>query len=888
MIDLNNSLVLKHQKNLSEISVMEFTGMLSRAGRAAIGLNVGNKIEPSSYVDYLNKTIMNIENIQVEPETLQGFFSQVYTSPLVDESNFAIAFRSDEDIEKIRPEYLSVISSDVNNTIRKILAGTEKETDIKKMIISGEYENKLKKQLVKTTLRLNGTRDLLILDSPPIVKIDKFFIQNNIIPFLSSYKQNTEELITIARKAIGRINDLTNSLNLLFNALSQSIQSGKIPDNKLNLIAYYVFNMKTISMRLCAYITSMIIRKMAFYSFNVTACVELYNGLSEMFPEMEKILHESVMDGDLTDVDNDTLMQSIINGSLNVIRPHVQKVVGMKKLEVSNAMSQKFNKKIDFIAGFDIDNKHPYDSRIYSAINASIIEIINNLHTFEILSKDSEAVVDDIIEESSLSETFITKYHKIISRISDISYYSMDGDEDGTSDMTLSLFNDILHYENNMDVIVGNMSKCYHYLNELIRSFDVNNYNLQDESYNELKSFLDTTMKNYKEYLIRIIRNLLERLDNMTEALSFTSILPKDDNAFDNTQDYSLESYAEAYDDRDHADKLVFESLMRQYKQEKAFKERGARLVYEETQTPTTTTTTNKTPEPTVKTDAQQQHTNNENGNTQDNNNQNTNNNGTDQNKKSIIERFKEFIEKVLQKFREKSKRLTDKNNKWLASIKNDLLALDTSNTKIAMAPYSQLIPETILADISSASSKISTLNESALPAELKSPGAKAEFFLFNRIPEKVGNEKSFPGRIKRYYMYGNTAENTLAVYTGEDAKRKIEEMINYCEKYGTVYVQISDALKKLGESASKKQNEITLSSSKTQDEQNSIYSLNCVITGATRDYTGGILTVLEKKYSDYIKVLSKLAPKKDVQPDSGDGNGEESQNESKQDDSKK
>ena len=121
--------------------------------------------------------------------------------------------------------------------------------------------------------------------------------------------------------------------------------------------------------------------------------------------------------------------------------------------------------------------------------------------------------------------------------------------------------------------------------------------------------------------------------------------------------------------------------------------------------------------------------------------------------------------------------------------------------------------------------------------------------------------------------MYGNTAENTLAVYTGEDAKRKIEEMINYCEKYGTVYVQISDALKKLGESASKKQNEITLSSSKTQDEQNSIYSLNCVITSATRDYTGGILTVLEKKYSDYIKVLSKLAPKKDVQPDSGDGN---------------
>lgn len=857
MIDLNNSLVLKHQKNLSEISVMEFTGMLSRAGRAAIGLNVANKIEPSSYVDYLNKTIMNIENIQVEPETLQGFFSQVYTSPLVDESNFAIAFRSDEDIEKIRPEYLSVISSDVNNTIRKILAGTEKETDIKKMIISGEYENKLKKQLVKTTLRLNGTRDLLILDSPPIVKIDKFFIQNNIIPFLSSYKQNTDELITIARKAIGRINDLTNSLNSLFNALSQSIQSGKVPENKLNLIGYYVFNMKTISMRLCAYITSMIIRKMAFYSFNVTACVELYNGLSEMFPEMEKILHESVMDGDLTDVDNDTLMQSVINGSLNVIRPHVQKVVGMKKLEVSNAMSQKFNKKIDFIAGFDIDNRHPYDSRIYSAIDASFIEIINNLHTFEIMSKDPEAIVDDIIEESNLSETFITKYDKIISRVSDISFYSMDGRENGTSDMALSLFNDILHYETNTDIIVGNMSKCYHYIHELIKSFDVNNYNLQDESYNELKSFLDTTMKNYKEYVIRIVRSLLERLDNMTEALSFTSILPKDDGNFDNIQDYSLESYAEAYDDRNYADKLIFESLMRQHEQEKAFKERGVRLVYEETQT------TNKSPEPTVSTDAQKQHADNK-TDQQATNTQNTvNGNNTDKNKKGIIERFTEFIEKILQKFREKSKKLTDKNNKWLASVKKDILALDTANTTITLAKYEALVPETILTDIQSATSRISSLNASSLPAELKTSGSKAELFLFNRVPEKVGNEESFPARIKRYYTYGNTAENNLASYSGEEAKRQIGEMITYCEKYSTVYVQISDSLKKLSDAASKKQNDIILSNNKTQNSQTDSKESNVsgVITSATRDYTGAILTVLEKKYSDYIKVLSKLAP---------------------------
>ena len=863
MIDLNNSFVLKHQKELHDISVMEFTGSLSRLGRTAIAMNIANKITPEAYIDYLNKTMSNISSIQVEPDYLHDFFRQVYSSPLVDESKFAIAFRSDEDIEKIRPEYLSTIVGDMGETIRKILASTTKESDIKKMVISGEYESKLKKQLVKTSLVLNGTRDLLVLDSPPIVKIDKFFIQNNILPFLASYGPNTEELLLIAKKSVGRISDLTRSMNALFASLDQSIQSGKIPDDKINLIGYYIFNMKTITMRLCAYLTSMVIRKMAFYSFNITACMELYNSFSELFPEMENILHESAMDGDLTDIDNDTLMQGVISGSLSVIRPHIQKVVGMKKLEVSNAMCQKFNRKIDFISGFDANNEHPYNAGIYKAVNKSFLDIIKNLHTFEIQSKDTEAVVDDIISASDLSETFTSKYEKLIAVVSDISCYDAHGDESAVSDMMMSLFNDLLHYENNVGIIVTAMSKGYQYLDALMKSFDVNDYGLQDAAYNEIKAFLDTTMKNYKEYVIRIVRNLLERLDNMTEALSFAKIVPDDDMRYDCTEDYSLECYAAAYDEADAISEAVFESLLMEYNKQKVMRERGVRLVYE--------ADTNTSTEPTVKTDAQQQHTDSTTNkttttNTENNNQQqtsNTNNNQGD--KKSILDKFREFIDSILQKFRDKSAKLTGKNNKWLANVKQDILSLDMSNTNISLAKYEELVPETILNDIRSASSKISTLNVSALPTELKKPGSKAEFFLFNRIPEKVGNETSFPARIKRYYTYGNTTDNELATYSGDEAKNQVTNMIAFCEKYSTFYQQISDSIKKLSDTAYKKQNEIIQSNAsaqqKNQQEGDNETGSNNVITGATRDYTGAILTVLEKKYTDYIKVLSKLAP---------------------------
>ena len=887
MIDLNNSFVLNHQKELHDISFMEFTGSLSRSGRAGIAMNIANSINAQGYVDYLSKTMSNISSIQAEPDYLHDFFAQVYSSPLIDETKFVIAFRNDEDIEKIRPQYLSAVVPDMTDTVRKILAGTIKETDVKKVIISGEYENKLKKQLIKTSLVLNGTRDLLMLDSPPLVKIDKFFIQNNILPFLESYKTNTEELMMIARKAVGRIADMTQGMNTLFTSLSQSIQNGTIPNDKLNIIAYYVFNMKTIAMRLCAYLTSMIIRKMAFYSFNITASMGLYNLFSKLFPEMEKIIHENVMNGEVTDIDNDTLLKGVISGNLNIIRPHIQKVIGMKKLEVSNAMCQKFNRKIDFISGFDMNNEYPYDENIYKAIKASFADIINNLHTFEIQSKDTEAVVDDIIASSNLSETFTSKYEKLIATISDISYYDAPGDKGANSDMMMSLFNDILNYENNVSDIVAIMSKGYHYIDALIKSFDVNYYGLQDASYNELKSFLDTVMKKYKEYVIRVVRNLLERLDNMTEALSFTRMIPENDRVYDNAEDYTLECYAAAYDEAEANSKAVFESLLIEYNQQKAMKERGVRLIYEAKNPP------NTSPEPTVKTDAQQQHNNNNNannGSTNNNNQQqnaqqqngNVNTNNNPENKKSLLEKFKELIERILQKFREKGAKLTKKNDKWLSDVKDSLLSLDTSNTVITVAKYEALVPETILSDIQSATSKIASLNAASLPVELKSSGSKAEFYLFNRIPEKVGNEVNFPARIKRFYTYGNVTSNDLGTYSGAAAKSQITQMIAYCENYSSLYQKLSDAVKKLSDAASKKQYEIVPSNDKNEQNKNNKPNFNSnIITSATRDYAGAILTVVEKKYTDYMKVLSKLAPQNKTngenQPDTGNGQNEQS-----------
>ena len=885
-----NNFVLEFTKQISEFDKKQFKSNVLYLTEGIQQKLVDMAIRPDLYSKYIDNAISNLQSVGNNIDTMDDFFSKVYKSVSLEDKNITIPLQND-DIEKIRPDYLNMFVSELDNGIRKIIAGTMNDIDVRKEYISGKFMFNMKKRLVKTKLVTNDVRDLLVMDSPSMVKVDNIFIQNNTIPFLRSYKQESKELCNKAINAKSIINSASASFNQLIAAAYESKKSGKVDVPTARTLDIFIYNLTRQFINATAYVSAMVIRKISLYTYNVMQYINLYNTIYNYFPEGELVLHESAIDGDLSDIDDTTLLNSILNNNLNIIIPHLQSAIGKKKMEIASYVSKKYNFRLDYTKQLNSE-KYPYDIYPYVSANKSIRDIMENLHDFEKNSKRDDLIVDLLIEGSHLDETFMSKYSKTLSSIPNIKFYIDDSYKDDIEPerIILSLYNDLDHFESNMTIISGNAKRCYDYLNRLVDEYSQNVNNMDDTTFNELNTFVDSLMKNYKDYILKLTKAFLERLDNLTDALEDAEIPVTIEPEPFVPYDYSFESYLEELQDIKDEEQEIFESYLKEYNVIKNKKTRGVKVVYEDV---TQTEVGDKgSTAPTVQTDAnKQQNENKDNSNTNNTTTNNTTTNTNNGEKKNIVERFKEWFRGIINKFKDKSKRMTGKNNAWLAKVKDSLLSLDTTNTSITLAKYEGVTSERITSDINSAITKINSINAKNLPMELQGKKSKAELYLFNTIPEKVGKETGFSARIKSFFINGKDGKQVLSTYSGDDAKNKIEEMVRYCEEYDKLYNSVASSLDKLSEAASKKQEEILNTVGTKNVNESVLYEANgdvkqdgkkavpsegtddkintsSVITGVVRDYSGAILTVIEKKYLDYLKVLDKLAPKNEKAPE--------------------
>lgn len=892
IIDVLNQFILEYNSELTGFDITQFQNATSQLVSEKMMMPSPTIVSPSMYCDYIDKVVSNLNTLSIDVDTLDSFFSKVYKSASLNDKDISIYLQPYEDIDKIRPEYLNTFPAEMEVAVKKIISGDFKENDIRRRYTTGEFYEKLKKQLVKTTVPHNDVKDLMVFDKPRVVRIDNIYIQNNLLPFVRSYKQNTKELINIAYNTKGRINSSYSDLMVTMNTIRSMQESNKLDPNTTRILTYFSYNIMRQYMNLCAYIVGMIIRKAKYYGYNIMSYTNLYNRFYSFFPEGELILHEYVDGDDIRDIDDSTLLSSMLNNGLNVAIPHIDSAINKKKMQIANIVSKKFNYKLNYTQDIDV-TKYPYDTYPYASVNKSFIDIINNLHTFEVNMKDANMIVDDVLAKSNLDDTFMSRYSSILSSLSNVEYYTSQLgtgiNNDGSVNM--AIFSDLSRFKKNLIIISNNASKANRYFESLKSSMESNIHNLDDNSFNEYRDALENAHKNFKEYTLNVVKALLDRLDNLADLLDDNDILPDSSEPEEFVPyDYDLESYQGILEEQEIFKESVFESLLSQYHKIRLRKDTG--IILEEVGE-----AEDGKKAPSVQSDAQTQHDNNKTNTTT-----NTNTNNQEATKKSIVESFKKWISDILDKFRNKSKGLAERNNRWLQSVKSQLENLDTSNTTINIAKYENVTTDKILADISSASNKIDTINASNLPADLKT-ATGAERYLFPSIPAKVGNENSFVGKIRQYLTFGNTPKTNLTSYKGDDAKAKITNMISFCEQYGEMYTKVSTELDKLSESAAKKQQDIintlgtqSQSTTTTKNDNNSNQGSNVVtasahdnisglhifeadasangednkekmssssiITSTVRKYVGAILTIIEKKYLDYIKVLSKLAPK--------------------------
>ena len=894
IIDLLNQSILEHRVELMSFDIENFQSASTSMMEGSI-LPSPTIVSPEMYCKYIDKTITYLNTASADTETLDTFFTKIHDSVYIDDKNISIYVQPYENIEKIRPEYLANVPLEFEATMKKIISGDFKESDIRKKYVSGEFYEKTKKQLVKTTLSTNNVKDLMVLDSPAVVKIDETYIVNNIIPFIRGYRQSVKELVVIAMNAKGRINNSYGDIKVLLNTLETLVANGKVSPNVARTLNYFKYNAMRQYMNLCAYLTAMIIRKSKYYFYNMMSYTNLYNTFLNYFPDGENVLHESVEGDDIDDLDDSTILTSMLNRDMNVAIPYIDSTINKKKMQMANIISRKFNYRVNYTDDVDT-TKYPYDTYPYAAVNKSFMDIMNNLHIFEVNMKDPNAIVDDVLAKSNLDDSFVSRYSNILISLDNVEYYTSQKNTNINNDgsVSMAIFSDICSFKKNLSIISSNAGKVNKYIEELKDSLEFNHHDLDDTSFSEYQDIIEKTWKNYREYALAVAKKLLSRFDELNDLVEDEDIIPSADPEEFVPFDYDLESYREAYEELDIYQSVVFESMLNDYHKLRIRKETGAILEdVEEADTKGTA--------PTVQTDAQIQH--------KENQDKSTPQKADTKVTKSLVETFKKWVNDILDKFRDKSRGLTAKNNRWLQTVKADLNNLDTSNTTINIAKYENATSEKILAEISSASNKINTLNPSNLPQDLKSRDGAARY-IFPDIPAKIGNETTLNGRIRQYMTFGNTDKTTLTAYSGDDAKTKIANMITFCEQYEDMYNRISNELDKLKDAAAKKQQDIintlgthaqasrtttanndvteaVLFEAETQNvQQNGTNTGNdkdtkdkitssSVITTVAREYMGAILTIIEKKYLDYIKVLSKLAPKKNAEQPQPESNAE-------------
>lgn len=874
-----NSFVVDHKRAETGFSQQNFISNMKFFSEAyTIDSKIINQLYDSTiYGRYIAKAVDNLNAMKcIDYAYLDKFFSDVYTSSPLEGKGITIGLQDTSEIEKIRPEYISSIPIFFDNYLKAILAGKKKKSDIDKEVLNGVFKDRLKRQLVKTTLIVNDTRDLMKIDSPNLVKVDEIFIANNIIPFIRAYSQEIDLLNRIAEQTIARIANANDDIKSSVDALNNMISSGKLDDDTIYKAKYFAFNMQSQYMSICAYISAMLIRKIAYYTYNMRAIQHLYNVIIAYFPEAEGILHESVLDGKLDDIDSTELLNSMIGDDLSIILPKIHDVVNRKKIEIANVAAKYMNTKL---TAMDDINHHDgeYDNTPYLELCNTFDQIANQLHDFELAIKDPDAVMDDVLTNLGLDVSYVAKFTEIVNKARDISAYDAMLTNHMTDAAAKSLYNEISDFEKNASDISSKATKVYVYIQALEKAYDVNNGHLDNPTYVEAKEIIENIMSDYKDYCLSVARCIVNRLDNLSHVLienfgDERKIVEATVYPSENVDFYEGVGFVAEYDYilKESAD--TFTELMKDYKAMKAQRDRGVKLVYEDvgdngqnqngqqnSGQQTNGTTAGKTVD--VKVD----------GKPTTNAEANANGNSTNANAKGIIQAFLDFIKKVGEKWMNKVRVFMGKHSKWLKNVKAKFADLKGDNIIINIADYSEVNENAIVGNINTAITKINGINADNIPNEIKSGSATAQKFLFPAIPVIQGAE-NFKDELSLYYIWGKNAkadpkQNHLTEYKGDAAVEKINQMIDYCDKYFTMADNIHKQFDNLTKAASDKQKAINDSKKAGNTEQNQNQqnndktNLNRVITDVVRNFITSTMTAGEKKYSDYMIALKKLSP---------------------------
>lgn len=801
----------------------------------------------------LDESLEQLKNTKVNPEHLSTFFNKTYNSITMDQAPITIPVRKLTDVEKIRPQYLSQMISDVLGVCKKITNNEITHSTQLDQYINDEYCVRYKRQLVKTNIPINVGDKIDVLmnyGKPVLCEVNQEFFQTTCMPFLRSYNYNVKELGDTNNNIRNIITkEYANIINYI-KTVDSLKTANKLSELQFSLLRQFLFNATNKFLELASFLVFMAVRRINDYTFNLNSFIYLYNEISRYYPEGDSILHESVLDGSFEDIDSADLVFELVrnnNSTMKIIAERIlQKVKTNLSIRYGNDTGDLFHSVIDVNS-----ESKDYDISVYDNINDMFVKVSSDLDTLKANMQDEFILVDDLMRKSNFDNTLSNRFMAIISSISNVECYTgvLNGDNGfNDSDVILTIINELNHFDENIDVITRNIHECYDEIREFTERLEsnVNAEFSNDATRLEVVEKMKKLDIDFSDLVMLTSKAILERLHALSDICNHVEFRADKihdhdgmDLDFENTENYAEMAMEFELESMNAEYMLATESMMSEFNNKLIEKKYG--ITFYESDQPTVVNNNSENEEKEEAAKAKE--------------NSNQTNNDTPENKmkakttiQDLITRAQTFFKTMTSKFNEMIKKQLGKNKKWLDENSEAILGRSVwTGIQINM-------PKNYYMDFRNLFSQTHATvknNLNALTAEKINSFSNPDDldrFIFSFVNKNTDVKSGIVNK----FVYNGNSEKPIT-YSGNGAKQVASQMVEYCNNYYE-----SDA------------NDIAVELERFGDDcVNKVKSLNDIDPGTARHivsmcqyYAGTILNTQRDRTYAYLKVLTKLVPR--------------------------
>lgn len=700
---------------------------------------------------------------------LINFYSYIKDSSPIGDAGIVITVPNQNEIDKIRPQFLIAYAESVRNNIMLYIKKSI-DKDRLKGLSAESIVATIKRQICKSMISTSyDITDIAKSMNGMNVTLDSAYIFNQIVPFLKNLAVDYKNLSRECALTINAIVTASNSISDTIKAYNDMNLDHSVDKD----LSVYMYKAMRYFVTLRSYTAFIMTRKILIFTHTLLAYSNLYNVLLERFPEGARILHESVLDGNLSrDVEDIDLYNDMINGEGNLMCTKIRSAVDMRSTDIANYSNKTIGYNILNVVDGSSNkyNRDDYQNivEIFNSFNSRINDFVNSIMAGEIF--------DDAQAHTGFDQSISIKYSTIINKFSEIDATDYTSNGGLPIDQMVSAYSELLDMETNIGYIQAAIKSSRAVIDDATRTFadaKLNQNEISVAVLNEASAFMTEMDRQFKDLVVQVCKSIHNRIINLDDSISV--IL----NAKDNSDIVVTESDYDPYDTDTILNEMAVDEAIRaaersfrecvmDYEKSRTYKYERVKVVFEADTAAADTSVGSSTPATSSTS---------------------TSGSGDD---KTLGQRFAdigkaiaEFFRKLFSRVNADIAKIVGDNEKWFAENEQALRDADVSNLSLRIRPFDDSKLQAISTDLAAIKGRITSLNPNEIA---KKKDYQIHYMIYGEIPfhevdiMKQDKQVGFSEMVRAYYSVGTNKDDNRTPLTGDALKARIPIMIDFCK----------------------------------------------------------------------------------------------------------